>query len=62
MKRHHWLLGSLLLICLFIYATELFADDGDALKAFETVQKAFQGPGAGQVVRDDQGSFQQRRP
>ena len=44
MKRHHWLLGSLLLICLFIYATELFADDREALKAFETVQKVFQSP------------------
>ncbi|MNP07132.1 hypothetical protein D3C76_991440 [compost metagenome] len=44
MKRHHWLLGSLILICLFVYATELFADDKEAVKAFDTVQKVFQSP------------------
>jgi hypothetical protein len=46
MKRHHWLLGSLILICLFVYATELFADDKEAVKAFDTVQKVFQSPDA----------------
>ncbi|EJN23551.1 hypothetical protein PMI35_04603 [Pseudomonas sp. GM78] len=44
MKRHHWLLGSVLLICLFIYATELFAEDKEAVKAFDTVRQVFQSP------------------
>jgi mono/diheme cytochrome c family protein len=33
-----------LLICLGGYATDLFADDQEAFKAFGTVQKVFQSP------------------
>ena len=50
MKRQHWLLGSVLLFCLFIYATELFADDKEAVKAFDTVRQVFQSPRRSAVV------------
>jgi hypothetical protein len=43
MKRH-LLLGAVVLIGLTGYASDLFADDKEALKAFDTVQKVFQSP------------------
>lgn len=44
MKRHHWLLGTVILICLIAYASHVFAEDREALQAFDTVQKVFQSP------------------
>lgn len=44
MKRHHWLLGAVILVCLIAYASHVFADDREALQAFDTVQKVFQSP------------------
>ena len=43
MKRH-LLLGTVILLGLGGYASDLFADDQEALKAFGTVQKVFQSP------------------
>lgn len=43
MKRH-LILGAILLICLALYASHLFAEDREALQAFDTVQKVFQSP------------------
>jgi hypothetical protein len=43
MKRH-LLLGTVMLLGLGGYASDLFADDQEALKAFGTVQKVFQSP------------------
>lgn len=43
MKRH-LLLGAVVLIGLTGYASDLFADEKEALKAFDTVQKVFQSP------------------
>ncbi|WP_322618278.1 hypothetical protein [Pseudomonas sp. BIC9C] len=44
MKRHHWLLGAVILVVLVAYASHVFADDREALQAFDTVQKVFQSP------------------
>ena len=44
MKRHHWLLGAVILIFLVAYASHVFADDREALQAFDTVQRVFQSP------------------
>lgn len=44
MKRHHWLLGAVILVCLIAYASHVLADDSEALQAFDTVQKVFQSP------------------
>ncbi len=38
------MLGALILVGLFVYATELFAEDKEAVKAFDTVRKVFQSP------------------
>jgi hypothetical protein len=43
MKRH-LILGAVVLIGLIGYAEDLFADDKEAIKAFDTVQKVFQSP------------------
>lgn len=43
MKRH-LLLGTVVLLGLGGYASDLFADDQPALQAFGTVQKVFQSP------------------
>ena len=43
MKRH-LVLGTVVLLGLGGYASDLFADDQEALKAFGTVQKVFQSP------------------
>ena len=38
------MLGALILIFLVAYASHVFADDREALQAFDTVQKVFQSP------------------
>lgn len=43
MKRH-LVLGTVVLLGLGGYASDLFAEDQEALKAFGTVQKVFQSP------------------
>jgi hypothetical protein len=43
MKRH-LMLGAVMLLGLVAYTEDLFADDSEALKAFDTVQKVFQSP------------------
>ncbi|WP_223569534.1 hypothetical protein [Pseudomonas sp. BF-R-26] len=42
--RRHLILGAVVLIGLSGYASDLFADDKEAVKAFDTVQKVFQSP------------------
>ena len=42
--RRHLILGAVVLIGLIGYAEDLFADDKEAIKAFDTVQKVFQSP------------------
>ena len=42
--RRHLILGAVVLVGLTVYATDLFAEDKEALKAFDTVQKVFQSP------------------
>lgn len=42
--RRHLILGAVVSIGLIGYAEDLFADDKEAIKAFDTVQKVFQSP------------------
>ncbi|QVW27040.1 hypothetical protein KJF94_12420 [Pseudomonas hormoni] len=41
MKRH-LVLGAVVLVGLAVYASDLFAEDKEAVQAFDTVQKVFQ--------------------
>ena len=43
MKRH-LLLGTVVLIGLTVYAEHVLADEKEAVKAFDTVQRVFQSP------------------